>query len=82
MKPAKAPDHGYNRETGEPTKRWINGVDVSIVYQQTHKVDEDDFRHLPAIVKTYFKNNQDKKCPQKIQSMTKPKPKPKKKKKT
>ena len=79
---AKAINHGYNRETGEPTKRWIQGVDVSIVYQQTHKVDEDDFKRLPAIVKTYFKNNQDKKCLPKIQSMTKPKSRQQKKKST
>ena len=70
-------DPGYNRETGEPLKRWIHGVDVSLVYQQTHKVDEDDCKYLPNVVKTYFKNHHEKNCPPKIQAMTKPKPKSK-----
>ena len=78
---AKA-DRGWNRTTGEPTMRWINGVDVSIVYQQTHKVDEDDFKILPNIVKDYFRSNSQKKCPPKIQNMERPKKtQPKKKKK-
>mmetsp|Transcript_19492 Transcript_19492/g.30031 ORF Transcript_19492/g.30031 Transcript_19492/m.30031 type:complete len:134 (+) Transcript_19492:152-553(+) len=38
-KSKKPKDHGWNTKPGEPTKHWIQGVDILIVYKQIYKLD-------------------------------------------
>ena len=74
-------DQGWNSVTGEPTHRYIFGVDITVVYEQTHKLEEEDFWQIPKIVKDYFIANPTKKCPPRFYKMEKPKPTKKKRKK-
>jgi len=67
-------DQGWNSVTGEPTHRYIFGVDITVVYEQTHKLEEEDFWQIPKIIKVYFIANPTKKCPPRFYKMEKPKP--------
>ena len=67
----------YNKETGEPLHRYIFAIDVSVLYRNVSQVDDDEYKHLPNVVKKYFRDNPNKNMPKKFDKMDKPKPKPK-----
>ena len=73
--------NSWNKETGEPLHRWVNAIDVSVLYCDVDKLADDQFRCLPKITKEYFRNNSGKETPKKFADMQKPKPRPRPQKK-
>ena len=70
----------WNRETGEPNQRWINSVDVSVLYRNVGNVDKDEYKQLPNVCKKYFREHPQVEMPGKFKDQQKPVPKNKKKK--
>ena len=52
----------YNTETGQPSGRYINGVDIKPLFTKG-KIPEKVFQRLPNVVKQWFANNPDAKIP-------------------
>ena len=52
----------YNTETGEPSGRYIRGVDLEPIFNKG-KIPEKDFQRLPNVVKQWFAANPSAKIP-------------------
>ena len=62
----------WNKETGEPTHHWVNCIDVSILYRDTGKIEEDEFKQLPNVCKDYFRKQPNQEMPSKFKDMKQP----------
>ena len=71
----------WNKETGEPSHRWVNSIDISVLYRDPGKVEEPEFKSLPNKCKDYFRNQPNVEMPEKFTNMKKPASKNKAKKK-
>ena len=77
-KPA-APAPTYNKESGESLHRFINAIDVGVLYRNVDKIEEEKetYKTLPNVTKQWFRNNPKREMPSKFKRMTKPVPNPK-----
>ena len=62
----------YDKETGEPLHRYIFSMDVGLLYKNVERLDEDEFKTIPNVMKEYFRKHSKKDMPKRFKNMKKP----------